>query len=64
MKDYKTYYVTYACFYDGRYHLNSRDFSIYVEDGLKPGETAKMLEDRLSDTYQDNTIVIINYWEM
>ena len=64
MKDYKNYYVTYVCYYDGRYHINSREFSIYVEDNLKPGVTAKILEDKLSETYQDNTIVIINYWEM
>lgn len=64
MKDYKTYYVTYVYYNNGSYHHNSREYPLYIEDNLKPGVIAQMLENKLSEFYDDQTITIINFWEM
>jgi hypothetical protein len=60
----KSYYVSYGFYLNSVYNLNSVDIKVYVEDGLSQGELAKLLERQLMSVYDDQTIVIINFWEM
>ena len=60
----KNYYVSYGFYLNSVYNLNSVDIKVYVEDGLSQGELAKLLERQLMSVYDDQTIVIINFWEM
>ena len=60
----KSYYVSYGLYLNSVYNLNSADIKVYVEDGLSQGELAKLLERQLMSVYDDQTIVIINFWEM
>lgn len=60
----KSYYVSYGFYLNSVYNLNSADIKVYVEDGLSQGELAKLLERQLMSVYDDQTIIIINFWEM
>lgn len=64
MEDCKKFYVTYGSFYDGRYHLNNMDVEVYVRPDISQGMLAHKLEDMVSSILDDQTVMIINFWEM
>jgi len=64
MKVFKRYFVTYGFYVNGHYSLNSTIIQDYIEPDMSQGLRAQTIERMLQDQMDDQSIVIVNFWEM
>ena len=64
MKSFKKYFVTYGFYINGHYNLNSGEIQVYTEPDMSKGMLAETIEGILRDQTDDQTIVIVNFWEL
>lgn len=64
MKVFKRYFVTYGFYVNGHYSLNSKEIQDYTEPDMSQGLRAQTIEKMLQDQLDDQSIVIINFWEL
>lgn len=65
MKVFKRYFVTYGFYVNGHYILNSKEIILeYTEPDMSQGMQAETIERMLQDQMDDQSIVIVNFWEL
>ena len=60
----KKYFVSFAFYTDNCYTISSREAEIYVTEQDTPGHIAQLLEGEVAAMQQDQSVVILNFWEM
>ena len=60
----KNYFVSFGFYKDGRYILSSREAEVFVEENYSQGHIAQLLEGEVAAMQEDQSVVILNFWEM